>query len=402
MEQARMVAYKSRKAAAYLFGMLLSAFLFFAFDTGHAFANTYGDSTYGSNRYSGNNSTTTEPTAPLAVTATAGDRQATVTFSPPSSNGGAAISSYTVTSSPGDITASGTNSPIVVTGLENGTTYTFVMTATNSVGTSATSSPSNAVTPTEPPRSGTPASRKQVASAPPNTLPAPAPVPTVPSATETNGPVPTIPSPVTAPTSPTTSPTNASSPRLARDMQTGSTGSEVKILQKFLNAQGFTVAPAGPGSPGSETELFGAATRAALIKFQIENSISPAVGYFGPKTRELVNSLLAGTQSTEAVPGSETPAVPGTQAPATGQSAFTQDLQTGSVGLDVKRLQEFLNSKGFTVAESGPGSPGSETERFGQATREALIRFQKANGIVPAAGYFGPRTREAIGRITNQ
>ena len=65
-------------------------------------------------------------------------------------------------------------------------------------------------------------------------------------------------------------------------------------------------------------------------------------------------------------------------------------------GADVKALQQWLNANGYRVAESGPGSPGNETSRFGNATRSALIKFQKANGITPAAGYFGPKTRAAV------
>ena len=84
---------------------------------------------------------------PTAATATAGNTQASVSFSAPASNGGAAITSYTVTSSPGSLTASGAASPLTVTGLTNGTAYTFTVTATNSVGVSFASAASNSVTP---------------------------------------------------------------------------------------------------------------------------------------------------------------------------------------------------------------------------------------------------------------
>src|SRR6185369_14551301 len=65
----------------------------------------------------------------------------------PASNGGSAIISYTVTSSPGNVTATGTASPIAVTGLTNGTTYNFTVTATNAAGVGPVSAPSNNVTP---------------------------------------------------------------------------------------------------------------------------------------------------------------------------------------------------------------------------------------------------------------
>jgi hypothetical protein len=87
------------------------------------------------------------PGAPTGVTATAGDSQATVSFSAPVSNGGSPITLYTVMSTPGKITATGATSPIDVLGLTNGTAYTFSVTATNAIGTGPASAPSNSVTP---------------------------------------------------------------------------------------------------------------------------------------------------------------------------------------------------------------------------------------------------------------
>jgi hypothetical protein len=87
------------------------------------------------------------PSAPLSPVATAGNAQASVVFNVPLSNGGATIAGYTVTSSPGGFTATGASSPIVVTGLSNGTAYTFTVVATNAAGNSSASSPSLQVTP---------------------------------------------------------------------------------------------------------------------------------------------------------------------------------------------------------------------------------------------------------------
>ncbi len=87
------------------------------------------------------------PGKPTGVTATAGDGQAWVSFTPPS-YGGTGITSYTVTSDPDSKTASGPSSPINIAGLANGQPYTFTVTATNPVGTGPASDPSNSVTPT--------------------------------------------------------------------------------------------------------------------------------------------------------------------------------------------------------------------------------------------------------------
>lgn len=87
------------------------------------------------------------PGAPTAATAVAGDGQATVSYTPPAFDGGAPISTYTATSNPGGITGVTTGGPIIVSGLTNGTAYTFTVTATNAAGTSVPSLPSNSVTP---------------------------------------------------------------------------------------------------------------------------------------------------------------------------------------------------------------------------------------------------------------
>jgi hypothetical protein len=87
------------------------------------------------------------PGTPTIGTATAGNAQAAVAFTAPSVTGGPSITSYTATSSPGGITGSAASSPITVSGLTNGTAYTFTVTATNSIGTGSASAASNSVTP---------------------------------------------------------------------------------------------------------------------------------------------------------------------------------------------------------------------------------------------------------------
>ena len=87
------------------------------------------------------------PNAPTIGTATGGSAQASVAFTAPANTGGSVITSYTVTSSPGGITGTGASSPIVVTGLANGTAYTFTVVATNIYGAGPSSAASNSVTP---------------------------------------------------------------------------------------------------------------------------------------------------------------------------------------------------------------------------------------------------------------
>lgn len=88
--------------------------------------------------------------APTIGTATAGNAQASVTFTAPACVGGGAISSYTVFSNCGAKLASGGSSPLVVTGLTNCTPYTFKVIATNVYGPSYPSAASNSATPSAP------------------------------------------------------------------------------------------------------------------------------------------------------------------------------------------------------------------------------------------------------------
>jgi hypothetical protein len=144
------------------------------------------------------------PAAPLNVVATAGDTSATVSWTAPN-NGGSPITSYTVTPwigttaqpatvvgvttmaaiqsagrrkvrpasfmcriegitpSMGIFAAATPPTSTTITGLTNGTTYTFTVTATNAIGTGPASVASNAVTPQAPVAPGAPTSVSAVA-----------------------------------------------------------------------------------------------------------------------------------------------------------------------------------------------------------------------------------------------
>ena len=90
------------------------------------------------------------PSAPTGVSAAAGDGRATVRWSAPTSSGGSAIASYRITASPGGrtVTVAAPATTAAVTGLTNGTPYTFTVAATNATSTGPSSAPSAAVTPT--------------------------------------------------------------------------------------------------------------------------------------------------------------------------------------------------------------------------------------------------------------
>lgn len=71
---------------------------------------------------------------------------------------------------------------------------------------------------------------------------------------------------------------------------------------------------------------------------------------------------------------------------------FTRTLKLGLTGDDVYGLQKFLNAHGFTLTDTGPGSPGQETHYFGALTKAALEKFQKAYNALPTDGIMGPIT----------
>ena len=95
------------------------------------------------------------PGPPMNVVGLAGDSEVAVTWLPPANDGGSPITGYTATATPNGATCATTSSlTCVVPGLTNGTAYTFVVTATNALGTGSASAPSLPVTPNASPAGG--------------------------------------------------------------------------------------------------------------------------------------------------------------------------------------------------------------------------------------------------------
>ncbi|MBS4098898.1 MAG: fibronectin type III domain-containing protein [Sulfuricella sp.] len=110
--------------------------------------NVAGDSVASTSVVATAGSSTTAPSAPQSVTVVPGTQQATLSFLAPATNGGAVIDSYTASCTDGGVTktATGTTSPLVVTGLTAGVQYSCSVTAHNSAGSSTASTSVN-VTP---------------------------------------------------------------------------------------------------------------------------------------------------------------------------------------------------------------------------------------------------------------
>ncbi|MEY2640719.1 MAG: hypothetical protein RL150_112 [Candidatus Parcubacteria bacterium] len=91
-------------------------------------------------------------------------------------------------------------------------------------------------------------------------------------------------------------------------------------------------------------------------------------------------------------------AVPNTTYAAT--CSFTRDLDLNIDGEDVRCLQKYLNGAGYKIAASGVGSPGNETSLYRQLTKDAVAKWQAANGLT-ASGYFGPQSRALYNKLVS-
>jgi hypothetical protein len=88
--------------------------------------------------------------------------------------------------------------------------------------------------------------------------------------------------------------------QFTHNLQLRAREADVRQLQAFLNTHGAIITNAGGGSPGNETDFFGALTYAALIRFQNAHAaqilaplgLSKGTGFFGVATRQYANSLL--------------------------------------------------------------------------------------------------------------
>ncbi len=226
------------------------------------------------------------------------------------------------------------------------------------------------------------------------------------------------------PTATTSLPTTST---FIRTLALNSTGNDVKTLQIFLNSKGYTISTTGPGSKGKETTYFGPATSLALKKLQTSAKL-PATGILDEATRKYLNTqystitgtitlspdkvaILASLQKqlnqllillqeamiregkTATTPQTFVPQNSGGQAsPQSSTLLFPKNLWVNMQDPDIKRLQVYLNSKGFVIATEGPGSLGNESDRFGNATIAALKKYQASIGV-PQSGMLDEATR---------
>lgn len=132
---------------------------------------------------------------------------------------------------------------------------------------------------------------------------------------------------------------------LTRDLDIGMEGKDVLCLQQWLNAEGYTLTESGPGAPGAETERFGALTRDALARFQKEHSLTPALGFLGPKTRTLIHSNKD-SKATSVLPPESIPADASSSADVRPQTPAVTQLTDGD-RTRTEWLLSLLESKGL-------------------------------------------------------
>jgi peptidoglycan hydrolase-like protein with peptidoglycan-binding domain len=162
-------------------------------------------------------------------------------------------------------------------------------------------------------------------------------------------------------------------------MSLGTKGAEVKALQVALNSLGYAVAVRGAGSRGSETDFFGPGTERALRSYKSANGLGNA-GDIDFGTRTKLNAIKqCGTIISIS------------------SASFARNLNVGSRGDDVKRLQTYLASMPGIYPEK------LVTGTYGSLTRAAVGRFQAFYSIARPgeAGYgtVGPKTRAKLNEV---
>lgn len=165
--------------------------------------------------------------------------------------------------------------------------------------------------------------------------------------------------------------------KVYKDLAYGESGEEVRLMQEYLSLLNyFKEKPTG---------YFGESTQAAVIEFQLDSGVINAsdelgAGIFGPRTREIFDSILEKNrlQDKEKIP--------------------TEKLYKGITAQAVQDLNYFLSELGYLQDSH------AVVTRFDNATEEALKRFQFDMGVIGTdsdvgAGVYGPKTQAVLQQI---
>ncbi|MDB5204071.1 MAG: hypothetical protein JWP09_99 [Candidatus Taylorbacteria bacterium] len=157
----------------------------------------------------------------------------------------------------------------------------------------------------------------------------------------------------------------------------------------------------------SDFALFGSATSNVSNNVSVSSSGGSSVGgiVYACKDPNATNYTFFGASNPSLCTYSAPVANSSTTVAAQPITTFAQNLNSGITNADVKKLQIFLNSHGFSVALTGVGSIGHETTFFGPATKLAIQKFQLKYGVVKSSkesgyGSFGPKTRSKMNELS--
>lgn len=296
------------------------------------------------------------PSAPLNVSAVAGNGSATVYFSMPASNGSSPISNYIVTASPGGNTASGSVSPLTVTGLTSTQSYTFTVVAVNGSGQGAVSSPSNAVVPTMVTTSSGGGGGYYS-------------YPVSPVSQGSSSPV------ITQVAVANTAPVGDI---IMKALFKGMRGADVVTLQKILLREQLLIV-----TQDDVLGLYGAKTEAGVKALQCRygvvcsgSSLTTGWGVVGPKTISLVNRLIVQGSSSSVATQTTPPMIAPSDA-GISNIYFTETLTKGSRGEKVREMQKILIKENLLVT-----GKNDILGLYGAKTESAIKQFQCARSIV--------------------
>lgn len=149
-------------------------------------------------------------------------------------------------------------------------------------------------------------------------------------------------------------------------LKIGSRGQAVELLQRSIMNAGFTVVGGADG-------IFGVLTASALTSFQNANGLA-TTGEVDDATASALALVGTGSGGGEHDPTTTTSPLLG--------------LRYGSIGSDVKALQESLIGAGIAVRGGADGV-------FGSATQAALQQYQEAKGL-PRSGTVDEATANAL------
>jgi len=168
---------------------------------------------------------------------------------------------------------------------------------------------------------------------------------------------------------------------------------EVSNLQILLNADPNLHVHLDPDGK------WGKGTQAAVVAFQKQYGISPASGYVGARTKQMLDRVAGAIVAKAIMSSGGTP-----------KKAAKRSKKPSSVKLSVDHWKDMCTQ---TATDHCPNRPEdvkalqkflgiTADGKWGKGTQAAVVKFQKKHGIAPASGYVGGKTRRVIKKVAAQ